>query len=756
MSNGKVLMWDGWGGYDGVSYVWDPATNVITTGTLEQNLYFCSGHTQLADGRVLVFGGHNNGSLGNNRSTAYSFGNNSWANLPNLNVPRWYPSSTRLSDGRVLTIGGLSNGSFWAQYPEIFNPATNSWSTLTTTGDYSNENDDEYPLSFRLPSGQIYSMAATTARSYFLSVSNATVTAGAALPRKLGSAAQYRPGKILYTGGGVIKGSGAASLTGASVIDFNSQTPAWRSVPSMQNARYEHNLTIAADGKVYAVGGASVVSQETSNGTLSLEMFDPDTETWSTMASMTDKRMYHSTSLLLPDGRILSAGTGRLGTNPNILTAQLYSPGYLFKGNRPVITSAPASAEYGQTITIDSAQAQSIQKVSFIPLGSNTHTLDMNQTYLELNFNKVGNTLEVQMPTDKNLAVIGDYMLFIIDGNGVPSVAKIMSLKEYVDTIAPSIALTAPDNDATVSASIAVSANASDNIQVSSVQFKVDGNNIGGPDTTSPYSINWDSTTIANGLHSLTAQATDSSGNNATSGPINITVDNPVDSTAPIISSVTSTNITTTGATITWTTDENADSQVEYGLDTNYGSATTLDPTLVQSHSQALSGLTINTLYHYRVKSKDASGNPVVSGDFTFTTLANNPQTIDFNNAAGQDITLNGQYPNGVINWGTNVWYLSAPWGQFTTKSISFNGSGQTSGQFTLINPKTVVSIQAFNGGTVSSTVTLACTGNTTKSQSVAVNTVATITTGWSNPCTAVTITSSNGWNTNFDNLIIQ
>ena len=755
MKNGKVLMWDGWNGFDGQSYLWDPATNTFVTATLEQNLYFCAGHTQLADGRILVMGGHNNGGIGNNRSTIYNPATNTWSNLPNIAYTRWYPSSTRLSDGKVAVIGGLA-GSSWAQYPEIFNPETNTWSTRTTTGNYSGENDDEYPLSFLLPNGKIYSLAATPARSYMLDLTANSVVAGAALPRKLGSAAQYRPGKILYTGGGVTKASGAPSLTESSVIDFNNPDPSWRSVSSMQNPRYEHNLTIAADGKVYAVGGASVVSQETSNGTLSLEMFDPDSETWSTMASMTDKRMYHSTSLLLPDGKILSAGGGRLGAGPNLLSAQLYSPGYLFKGNRPVISNAPSDVEYGQTVNIESPQAQNIQKISFIPLGSNTHTLDMNQTYLELAFTKNGNNLEVQIPTNKNITVIGDYMLFIIDSNGVPSVAKIVSLKNVVDTIAPTVSLTSPTEGSTVLGNVALSADATDNIEVSSVQFLLDGNNLGNADTTSPYTINWDTTTTSNGSHVLTARAVDSSNNTTTSSSVNVTVANPLDETPPVISSVTAGNITTTGATITWTTDENSDSQVEYGLDTNYGSTTTLDSVLTQNHSQILSGLTANTTYNYRVKSRDSSGNLSTSNNFTFTTLASNPQTINFDDAPGQNITLNGLYPTGIINWGNNIWYLSSPWGLFTTKSVSFNGGGQTSGSFSFVNPKKVTQIKAYNGGSVASTVTIACTGNTTKSITAPVGQITTINTDWANACTTVTITSSNGWNTNFDDLVIE
>src|SRR2546427_1023334 len=92
------------------------------------------------------------------------------------------------------------------------------------------------------------------------------------------------------------------------------------------------------------------------------------------------------------------------------------------------------------------------------------------------------------------------------------------------------------------------------------------------------------------------------------------------DVTAPVISAVTSSSITSSSATIGWTTNEASDTQVEYGLTTAYGNTTSLQTSLVTSHSQALSGLARNTWYHYRVKSRDAAGNLAVSGDFTFKT----------------------------------------------------------------------------------------------------------------------------------------
>jgi uncharacterized membrane protein len=93
-----------------------------------------------------------------------------------------------------------------------------------------------------------------------------------------------------------------------------------------------------------------------------------------------------------------------------------------------------------------------------------------------------------------------------------------------------------------------------------------------------------------------------------------------IDITPPTISNVSASVITNVGATIGWTTDEPSDSQVEYGLSTTYGSSTTLDPTLVTNHTVTLSGLSPDTVYHYRVKSRDFAGNLAVSGDFTFRT----------------------------------------------------------------------------------------------------------------------------------------
>lgn len=132
--------------------------------------------------------------------------------------------------------------------------------------------------------------------------------------------------------------------------------------------------------------------------------------------------------------------------------------------------------------------------------------------------------------------------------------------------------------------------------------------------------------------------------------------------------------------------------------------------------------------------------------------------TVSFNDRGMGDL-LN-QYPSTEINWGTSgLLEIAAPWKSFLTQNMGYttNSTSSLSATFSILKNRRLVSIEALNGGTVASTVSIACTGNTTKTQSVAVNQRLTIPTGWTNNCSsAVTLSSTNGWNTNFDNIILS
>jgi len=145
---------------------------------------------------------------------------------------------------------------------------------------------------------------------------------------------------------------------------------------------------------------------------------------------MNAPRLYHSEAILLPDARVMAYGGGQFNssTEPtDQLSAEFFAPPYLFKGPRPTITSAPTQLVYGQNFTVQTPNAAQIASVSLIRFGAVTHAINMGQCFIPLTFTESGaGSLTVTAPANSNLAPPGNYMLFILDGNGIPSVAAIV------------------------------------------------------------------------------------------------------------------------------------------------------------------------------------------------------------------------------------------------------------------------------------------------------------------------------------------
>jgi hypothetical protein len=135
---------------------------------------------------------------------------------------------------------------------------------------------------------------------------------------------------------------------------------------------------------------------------------------------------------------------------------------------------------------------------------------------------------------------------------------------------------------------------------------------------------------------------------------------------------------------------------------------------------------------------------------------ASNSRTLTFDDLANANRPLNSQYPGGLIDWGTNAWFLSGPFGRFTTQSVAFNGSGPTSASFTVLAAQRLDQLDAYNGGATPSTVSLSCAGQPSRTWTVAANQLVSLPTTWSGTCSTVTVSSSNGWDTNFDNLVLS
>jgi hypothetical protein len=428
LPTGKLLLF----GHKGLAQLWDPA-NPGAGFTEMAKLYdfFCSGHTFIANGRLLVTGGTIGGPKGDPRAAVFDGSTGTWSSIGSMAQGRYYPTLTALPDGDVLALSGSNESGAVVQVPEVRHGST--WRRLTTAAlaipaPY-------YPDAFVAPNGKVF-LAGFLQTTRYLDVSGTgtwtPVGDRMVADRKMGSAVMYSPGKILYVGGG------DPPTNSAEVIDLNQPAPAWRSVPPMAFARRQLNATLLADGQVLVTHGTSGSGfNDVTNGVHAAELWNPATESWSTLASESKTRTYHSTALLLPDARVLSSGSGEGGGvlyDDSEFTAQIFSPPYLFNPDgspaaRPTISAAPSKISYGQPFTVQTPDPGSVSRGTLIRLSSVTHAFNQSQLLYPVSFTASGATsLAAVGPANANLAVPGPYMLFLISQQGVPSRAKMVTV----------------------------------------------------------------------------------------------------------------------------------------------------------------------------------------------------------------------------------------------------------------------------------------------------------------------------------------
>jgi hypothetical protein len=426
----KILMYDGQAANGEVAVVWNPITNAVDWVPEPANA-FCGGMNQMADGRIFTAGGHIVAHNGLAIANIFDPATESWTVLPQMAQPRWYPTVTALSDGRFIVNSGETNcADCDVAIPEIYNPSTNSWSQLSSAPFAL----PYYPYVYQLPDGRVL-VAGTQEHpivSQVLDLNTLTWTpVGGSTALEGGSSAMYLPNKILKQGTSVDPDVAATpSVATAYVLDMTQTTPTWRQVASMAFPRTYHTTTVLPDGNVLVTGGGTTTGAvDVAHAVAPVELWSPVTETWTTLASMSAPRLYHSEALLLPDGRVEISGGGRyddLSRSVDQFNVEFFAPPYLFKGSRPVITSAPSQLSYGQNFSVQTPDAARITKVSLIRFGSVTHTNNMSQRFIPLSFSVGAGSLTVTAPVDANLALGGNYMLFIVDNTGVPSVAAIV------------------------------------------------------------------------------------------------------------------------------------------------------------------------------------------------------------------------------------------------------------------------------------------------------------------------------------------
>jgi hypothetical protein len=429
--------------------LWTPGSAPSSARSIPApDMVFCSGHAFMADGRLMVSGGHFADDRGLPATNIFDPVSETWVpGLPAMAQGRWYPTVTTLADGRVVTVAGRDVASRVVMVPEIWEGG--KWVRLPG----ASLNLPYYPYQFLAPNGKIF-YAGERVHARWLDVDVVTAngrgswssTAGLkhrwAFNRDYGSAVMYETGRVLIVGGGghperiTIDAKSPTPTATAEIIDLNVAAPAWTNTDPMHVARRHLNTTVLPDGQVLVTGGTRAAGFNTLSGAVhTAELWNPQSGHWTQLAANAVDRAYHSVSLLLPDGTVLHGASGDANDRdgepyPDQSSHEIFRPPYLFMGARPAVTSlSKTTVGYGETFNVRTPAAAQITQVRWIHLGSVTHTFDMSQRANTLSFSRAAGQVRVTTPANARLAPPGHYLLFVLNRNGVPSVGKVVRVQ---------------------------------------------------------------------------------------------------------------------------------------------------------------------------------------------------------------------------------------------------------------------------------------------------------------------------------------
>jgi Domain of unknown function (DUF1929) len=411
--------------------------------------FFCGGDTCLPDGRLLSAGGTQgyNPFLGRPDATVFDPATEQWSFVASMTHGRWYPSLIALADGRVLAATGLTEAPTnpHNQTLEIYSATTNQWQLLHFAPGFPAL--PLYAHLFLLADGRVFFDGGHMDDALQLEpcaidlthdpVQTTPVFGINARDMRNQSASVILPPaqdqRIMLMGGGPDgKPDKTDAVDSVDIVDFKAPNPQFLAVQPLCLPRLHLNAVLLPDRTVFATGGS--LEQETGRlARLQSEIYDPINDEWTLTAACTVPRLYHSTALLLPDGRVVTAGGNPEGGThvqwdedpEEEMRIEIFSPPYLFRGARPTITNAPVEWHYGQSVDIKTAAAGALSFVSLIRNGVTTHSYDTNQRLVDTPIAAQQNgVVTVQITNNPNLAPPGWYMLFLINNAGVPSIAR--------------------------------------------------------------------------------------------------------------------------------------------------------------------------------------------------------------------------------------------------------------------------------------------------------------------------------------------
>lgn len=461
---GRAALWDPSAGFGARSFtkVAPPPIDVDGDGDTEPTPIFCSGQSLLSDGRVLITGGNAafpdgetyTGEAGLKTAFVFDPFTETWARQEDMRRGRWYPSQVLLPDRRTMILGGLTDdkpAGVTNTDLETFEPGAQDHPGTFDHHPSGDRSTALYPHLFVVPGGDVLLAGPGSRDTGILDTASYTWTnpnpEDPTLPLRgrIGGGAVIeptrgrRPTRVTQIGGFDFRdpGPNRPATPSTEAIDLGDPEPRWTPAADLNVARSDANTVALPDGSLVTVGGARGTTEEDwrsspySDGRgRRIELMGPDSGAWRLGPAQEEDRTYHSTAVLLPDGRVFSAGDEQ-HPNKRIDTAELYSPPYLFMGRRPKVLSAPKSVRWSDEFGI-ATKHDDVRDVALVAPGATTHAADMNQRRVPLKVTDrvPGEGVNVRAPAGADLALPGYYMLFALDREGVPSIARWVRLRE--------------------------------------------------------------------------------------------------------------------------------------------------------------------------------------------------------------------------------------------------------------------------------------------------------------------------------------
>ena len=457
LPDGKVLAYgSGLNGRQGATLyyaVWNPAAGIGPESmTVLDNRtgtdVFCSATSLLPSGQVLVLGGSRAvGSVrnyANNHINVFDPVNLTLTRQPEpMRYQRWYASLLTTAQGEQLVLGGRDDRLYagdpdapatvpsYSRTPELLHQGQ-PWRTLELASSPQAWLDNwYYPKAWQTSRGPVVMLGNDTAL-YTLdtqgsgSLSRLPTTAPLPSGDWLLPAVMFTQGKLLglRNGGHVV------------VVDLHSTPAKVRETAALDQVRYYAHATVLADGRVWVNGGSSS-GNSLAGAAYTSQLWSPGTDRWKPAARSAWPRLYHSSSLLLADGTVLTGGGGSPGPL-TLLNGEIYYPPYLYAPDgqpavRPRLDTAPVSAQYGQALPLTLQAPATIERIHLIRMGAATHNSNVEQRLIPLRFSQNGLALSATLPASAGIMPPGYYLLFVLDEAGVPSTGKVIR----IDTPAP-------------------------------------------------------------------------------------------------------------------------------------------------------------------------------------------------------------------------------------------------------------------------------------------------------------------------------